>query len=130
EGAARVVIDGGVANVGSASRTLTGTGAEAAARSPITLTRVYPMSPSSNSGEAPADQLFDSARRITLRGVVTNVEWINPRVRFAMNVSQGAQTATNVNWTIELPDSAVALERDGFNARSLTIGDAVTVQAI
>jgi len=130
DGASRVVIDGGIANLGSASRKLTGTWTEGAARSPITLTRVDSMSASSNSGDAPADQIFDSARRVTLRGVVTNVEWINPRVRFAVNVSQAPQSATAGNWTIELSDSAVALERDGFNARALKIGDSVTVQAI
>src|SRR5512138_804152 len=119
DGAARVVIDGGIANIGSASRTLTGTWTEGAARSAITLTRVDSMSASSNSGDAPADQIFDSSRRVTLSGLVTNVEWINPRVRFAMNVSQRAQAAATVNWTIELHDSAVALERDGFSERSL-----------
>jgi hypothetical protein len=134
-----VVIDGGLANVGSASRKLSGTWAEGAQRtqgtqgtqgttkSAITLTRVDSLSASSNSGAAPGDQIFDSARRLTLRGVVTNVEWINPNVRFAMNVGQAANT---VNWLIELPRSAVVLERDGFNARSLKIGDAVTVQSI
>jgi hypothetical protein len=129
DGAARVVIDGGVANIGSAARTLTGTWTEGAARNPVTLTRVDSMSASSNSGEAPGDLIFDGARRVTLRGIVTNVEWINPRVRFAMNVPQGAPAAA-VTWTIELADSAVVLERDGFNDRSLKIGDAITVQAI
>jgi hypothetical protein len=130
DGAAHVVIDGGLANIGSASRTFTGTwaeGAPAAIKSPIALTRVDSMSVSSNSGSAPGDPIFDSARRVTLRGIVTNVEWINPHVRFAMNVAQAANT---VNWVIELPESAVTLERNGFSARSLKIGDAVTVQAI
>jgi hypothetical protein len=130
DGAVRVVIDGGLANIGSASRKLSGTwaeGGQGATKNAITLTRVDSMSASSNSGAAPGDQIFDSARRLTLRGIVTNVEWINPNVRFAMNVGQGANT---VNWLIELPRSAVVLERDGFNARSLKIGDAVTVQAI
>jgi hypothetical protein len=126
DGAAHIVVDGGLANIGSASRTFTGTWTEGAA-TPITLTRVDSTSVSSNSGSAPADPIFDSARRVTLRGIVTSVEWINPHVRFAMNVTQAS---TTVNWTIELPESAVVLERNGFNARSLKIGDAVTVQAI
>ena len=127
DGAAHIVVDGGLANIGSASRTLTGTWTEGAAKSPITLTRVDSTSASSNSGAAPTDPIFDSARRVTLRGTVTNVEWINPRVRIAMNVGQGANT---LNWVVELPDSAVVLERNGFNARSLKIGDGVTVQAV
>ena len=129
DGAAHIVIDGGVANVGSASRTFTGTWTEGAqgTKSPITLTRVDSMSASSNSGAAPADPIFDSTRRVTLRGTVTNVEWINPHVRFAINVGQAANI---VNWVVELPESAVVLERSGFNARSLKIGDTVTVQAM
>jgi Family of unknown function (DUF6152) len=136
DGAARIVIDGGLSNIGSASRALTGTWAEGAqgtlgtlgtTSSPITLTRVDSMSASSNSGDTPSDPIFDAARRVTLRGIVTNVEWINPRVRFAMSVGQPAST---VSWVVELPDSAVVLERNGFNERSLKIGDAVTVQAI
>jgi hypothetical protein len=136
DGTARVVFDGGLSNIGSASRKLSGTWAEGAqgtrgtqgtTKSAITLTRVDSMSASSNSGAAPGDQIFDNARRLTLRGIVTNVEWINPNVRFAMNVGEAANT---INWLIELPRSAVVLERDGFNARSLKIGDAVTVQAI
>src|SRR5262249_2411057 len=127
DGAAHIVVDGGLANIGSASRPLTGAGTQGAAKSPITLTRVDSTWASSNSGAAPTDPVFDSARRVTLRGTVTNVEWINPRVRFAMNVGQGANT---LNWVVELPDSAVVLERNGFNARSLKIGDGVTVQAV
>jgi uncharacterized protein DUF6152 len=130
DGAAHVVVDGGLTNIGSASRTFTGTwteGAQGTTKIPVTLTRVDSMSTSSNSGAAPADPIFESARRVTLRGTVTNVEWINPHVRFAMNVGQAAST---VNWVVELPDSAVALERNGFKARSLKIGDAVTVQAM
>ena len=42
-----------------------------------------------------------------------------------MNVGAAANTVT---WVVELPESAVVLERNGFNARSLKIGDAVTVQ--
>jgi hypothetical protein len=130
DGAVHIVIDGGLANIGSSSRTFTGTwteGAPGEKKSPIALTRVDSMSVSSNSGAAPGDPIFDSTRRVTLRGVVTNVEWINPHVRFAMNVAQAANT---VNWMVELPESAVSLERNGFSARSLKVGDAVTVQAI
>jgi hypothetical protein len=133
EGGARVLIDGGVANVGSASRTLTGTWAEGSqgtpgtTKIPITLTRVDSRSASSNSGAAPADPVFDSTRRLTLRGIVTNVEWINPHVRFALKVGEAANA---VNWLVELPESAVVAERNGFSPRSLKVGDAVTVQAI
>ena len=127
DGKTHVVIDGGLANVGSAARTLTGTWTEGGARTPIKLTRVDSQSASSNSGDLPATPLYDSSRRITLRGVVTNVEWINPRVRFAVNVRDPRTTTT---WRVELMDSAVALERNGWSERSLKIGDNVVVQAM
>ena len=109
---AHIVIDGGLANIGSASRTLTGAWTEGAAKTPITLTRVDSMSASSNSGALPADPVYDSERHVTLRGTVTNVEWINPRVRFAVVVRDARATT---NWRVELADSATVLERSGWN---------------
>lgn len=126
DGKDHIVIDGGLANIGSATRTLVGTWTEAGAKTSVTLTRVDSQSVSSNSGALPSDAVY-TARRLTLRGTVTNVEWINPRVRFAVNARDGRSIAS---WRVELPDSAVALEREGWNARSLKIGDRVIVQAL
>src|SRR5215469_11593008 len=126
DGKAHVVIDGGLANIGSASRTLSGTWTEGGTKTPITLTRVDSQSASSNSGDLPASPAYDSSKRVTLRGTVSNVEWINPRVRFGVLSRDARGTAS---WTIELPDSATTLERNGWNARSLKIGDGVVVQA-
>jgi hypothetical protein len=127
QGKGRVAVDGRLANIGSPARTLTGTWTEGTVRSPLTLTRVDSMSTSSNSGELPTGTTYDGSR-VNLRGIVTNVEWINPRVRFEMSV-RGSGTAA-VNWTIEIAQGATALERNGFNGRSLKIGDEVAVQAV
>ena len=127
DGKTHVVIDGGITDVGSPARTLTGTWTEGSTKTPVTLTRVDSQSASSNSGDLPANPMYDSSRRVTLRGTVTNVEWINPRVRFAVSVRDPKAAAT---WRVELPDSATALERNGWSARSLKIGDSVVVQAI
>jgi hypothetical protein len=123
EGRSRIAIDGRLANIGSPARTLTGTWTEGPAKSAITLTRVDSMSTSSNSGVLPADTRYDG-RRVTLRGTVTSVEWINPRVRFAVR-----EPGSNDPWVIAITDGATSLERNGWNARSLKIGDAVIVQA-
>src|SRR5215471_6660694 len=82
DGKTHVVLDGGLSNIGSASRTLTGTWTEGGTKTPITLTRVDSQSASSNSGELPASPAYDGTRRMTLRGTVTSLEWINPRARF------------------------------------------------
>src|SRR5262252_75062 len=68
DGKTHVVIDGGLANVGSAARTLTGTWTEGGNKTPITLTRVDSQSASSNSGDLPATPPYDTSKRVTLRG--------------------------------------------------------------
>jgi Family of unknown function (DUF6152) len=126
DGKTRIIVDGGLTDAGSAARTLTGTWTEGATKTPVTLTRVDSQSASSNSGDLPTSPIYDSSRRVTIRGTVTNVEWISPRVRFAVSVRDAKATT---NWRVELPDSAAALERNGWSARSLKIGDGVVVQA-
>ena len=123
DGGSHVVVDGGLSNLGSATRVLTGTWTEGAAKTPVRLTRVDSMSASSNSGDLPRAIVYDGPK-ITLRGRVTNVEWINPRVRFAVT-----DTSSRANWIVEVADGATLLERNGYNAASLKVGDAVTVQA-
>jgi len=129
DGKAHVVIDGGLSNLGSPARVLTGTWTEGATKTPIKLTRVDSTSVSSNSGEAPHAIVYDGAR-VTLRGTVTNVEWINPRVRFALSVKERGARGPATNWTVEVADGATALEREGFSARTLKLGDALVVQAV
>lgn len=126
EGKQRIAINGGVSNIGSPARVLTGTWTEGTTKTPIKLTRVDSTSVSSNSGEAPHAIVYDGPR-VTLRGTVINVEWINPRVRFALSARD---RNTTTNWTIEIADGATLLERNGFNARTLKLGDAVVVQAV
>ncbi len=126
DGKEHVVIDGGISDLGSPARVLTGTWTEGAARTPVKLTRVDSMSVSSNSGDAPHAIVYDGPR-VTLRGIVTNVEWINPRVRFALRTRDRAPAA---NWAVEIADGATTLERNGFNARTLKIGDVVVVQGV
>ncbi|HJZ77947.1 MAG TPA: DUF6152 family protein [Vicinamibacterales bacterium] len=124
EGKERVAVDGRITHITSPGRTLSGTWTEAGVRSPITLARVDATSSSSNSGDAPRAIVYGGAH-LTLRGKVTGVEWINPRVRFAVS-----DRASRRKWTIELPDGATALERSGYGAGSLKVGDVVTVRAV
>ena len=127
EGSDRISIDGRVTEIGSASRTMNGTWTQGSIKTPITLTRVDSTSVSSNSGALPSEATYDNARRVTLRGTVTNVEWINPRVRFVVSARDPAPAA---NWTVEVPDGATILARNGWNARSLKVGDLVIVQGV
>jgi hypothetical protein len=126
EGKERIAVDGTLANIGSAARTLSGTWTEGGPKTSITLTRVDSTSASSNSGDAPRAVIYDGPR-VTLRGTVTNVEWINPRVRFAVSVRERGMTTS---WTVEIADGATTLERSGFSAGTLKSGDNVVVQAV
>ena len=69
---------------------------------------------------------FDPAKTVTLRGVVTGVEWLNPHVHIYMNVP-GARGITN--WAVEL-ESVVDLRESGWRQDSVKPGDTVSVEGI
>ena len=68
---------------------------------------------------------FDANKPITLKGVVTKVEWTNPHARFYINVSDA--DGKLVNWNLELA-SPNYLKRAGWSSTSLKEGDEVTVE--
>src|SRR5262249_33804234 len=68
---------------------------------------------------------YDSNKRITLKGLVTKVEWTNPHARFYIEVTDEKGSVTNGNLELASPS---ALVRNGWTSRSLKIGDRVTVE--
>ena len=112
-----VVVDGKLANIGSATRAFTGAWTEGASKGTFTLARVDSVSVSSGGSQS-ADARYDSARRVTLKGIVTNVDWINPRAFISVGGSR-----------VDI-GSAIDLERNGWKRSSINVGDAVTVQGI
>ena len=69
---------------------------------------------------------FDSAKPITLTGVVTKVEWMNPHTHFYIDVKD--ENGKVINWDLET-GSPNGLSRQGWTRNSLKVGDTVTVQA-
>ena len=67
---------------------------------------------------------YDSAKPVTLKGVVSRVEWTNPHARFYIDVKDETGTYT---WNLELASPNV-LSRNGWTRRTLNIGDEITVQ--
>jgi hypothetical protein len=69
--------------------------------------------------------VYDAAKPVTLTGVVTSVEWMNPHAHFFLDVrnEQGAVE----NWDFEL-SSPNGLMRRGWTRKSLNTGDTVTVE--
>ena len=68
---------------------------------------------------------YDADKRVTLKGTVTKIEWMNPHSRFYIDVRDKNGVLTN--WNLELA-SPNALVRNGWTRKSLNVGDEVTVQ--
>jgi len=67
---------------------------------------------------------FDPKQRVTLKGVVTKIEWTNPHTYFYVDVKDDG--GSTVNWAFETAGPNT-LARQGWNRKSLKIGDQVTV---
>ncbi len=68
---------------------------------------------------------FDANKPITLKGVVTKVEWTNPHVWFYINVKD-EKTGQVTNWGAEMGPPH-GLQRRGWRRNTLQIGEEVTV---
>ena len=68
---------------------------------------------------------YDANKPVTLKGVVTKVEWTNPHARFYVD-AKDEKTGEAVNWDFELA-SPNGLMRRGWTRNSMKIGDTVTV---
>jgi hypothetical protein len=68
---------------------------------------------------------FDANKPITLKGIVTKIEWTNPHVWFYVNVKDD-KTGEMVNWGAEMGPPH-GLQRRGWRRDTLKIGEEVTV---
>ena len=68
---------------------------------------------------------FDANKALTLKGIVTKIEWQNPHTYFYLDVT-GADGKV-VNWGFEMA-SPNGLMRQGWTRNTLKIGDSVTVE--
>ena len=67
---------------------------------------------------------YDASQPVTLKGVVSRVEWTNPHARFYVDVKDASGVVTT--WNLELASPNV-LVRNGWTRKSLNIGDEITV---
>ena len=68
---------------------------------------------------------FDSTKPITLKGVVTNVDWMNPHTYVFVDVKDTSAGKTRT-WACELA-SPTELARRGFTRESIKVGMAILV---
>lgn len=70
---------------------------------------------------------YDPDTTVTIKGVVTKVEWTNPHARIYLDVAE--PNGTTRNWNVELL-AVSALVRNGWTRRTVNVGDTVTVQGL
>ena len=68
---------------------------------------------------------FDANKALTLKGIVTKIEWSNPHTYFYMDVTEA--NGKVVNWGMEM-GSPNGLMRQGWTRNTLHVGDEVTVE--
>ena len=68
---------------------------------------------------------FDASKPITMKGIVTKIDWANPHVWFYLNVK--TESGVIENWGFEMggPNS---LRTSGWTKETMKIGDAVVVE--
>jgi hypothetical protein len=68
---------------------------------------------------------YDSKKPVTLHGIVTKVEWMNPHVYFYLDVTD--DSGNIANWALEMgPPNG--LERSGWTRNTMKVGDEVIVE--
>ena len=67
---------------------------------------------------------YDANQQVTLQGVITKVEWMNPHAYFYLDVTDAQGKVAN--WAVE-GGAPNVLYREGWKPNSLKIGDRVTI---
>jgi hypothetical protein len=68
---------------------------------------------------------YDGKKPITLHGVVTRIDWLNPHVYIYLDVKDDSGNV--VNWALE-GHPPNTLRRTGWTKDALKVGDTITVQ--
>jgi uncharacterized protein DUF6152 len=67
---------------------------------------------------------YDAKKPVTVKGVVTKVEWTNPHTHFY--IDSKAEDGTVTRWNFEMA-STLALERAGWTRKTLQVVEEVTI---
>jgi hypothetical protein len=70
---------------------------------------------------------YDANKKVTLKGVVTKVEWMNPHAYFYVDVRDEATDKVS-SWAFEMGPPRL-LEKQGWTKNTMKEGDEVTVDA-
>jgi hypothetical protein len=124
----RIAAEGRLEDLGSWHRKLVGRWTQASVAGDFTIARDG-VSTAAVSPPAPRSfaATYDDDRKVTLEGIVTRVEWVNPRAFVFVNARDSSGIVTN--WAVEI-GSPLDLERDGWKRTALAPGDQVTVEGL
>jgi len=70
---------------------------------------------------------YDSKKPVTLKGIVTKVDWMNPHVYFYLDVKDDSGNITN--WALEMGPPTL-LQKSGWNRNTMKVGDEVIVEGL
>jgi DNA/RNA endonuclease YhcR with UshA esterase domain len=68
---------------------------------------------------------YDMSKPLTVTGVVTKVEWLNPHARLFIDVKDETGKVTNWEFELQAPNTLI---RSGWTRTSVKPGDKVTVE--
>jgi hypothetical protein len=68
---------------------------------------------------------YDNKKVVTVKGIVTKVDWMNPHVYFYMDATD--EKGNIVNWALEMGPPGL-LSRSGWTRNTMKVGDEVTVE--
>jgi hypothetical protein len=68
---------------------------------------------------------YDSKKPVTMKGIITKVDWMNPHVYFFIDVKDDGGNITN--WGFEMGPPA-GLQRSGWTRNTMKVGDEVIVE--
>jgi hypothetical protein len=74
-----------------------------------------------------ASSMYDPAKKITLKGVITKVAWVNPHIAIYIDAPDPNQDGKIVNWELGDGQAPNGLYRKGWRKDDLKAGDMVTV---
>jgi hypothetical protein len=68
---------------------------------------------------------YDSKKQVSMKGIITKVDWMNPHVYFYIDVKDDSGNITN--WGFEMGPPA-GLQRSGWTRNTMKVGDEVIVE--
>jgi Family of unknown function (DUF6152) len=70
---------------------------------------------------------YDSKKPVSLKGIVTKVDWMNPHVYFYLDVKDDDGNVSN--WALEMGPPTL-LQRSGWTRSTMKVGDEVIVEGL